>query len=1269
MIADFNRLGNAITKFSGVDFGLIGSYDKTMQASIYSILGTSVQGLNDKELMLLATKYNLNEETMRQILLTSGLEKEQVSAKLAALGYAGAEEALNAVSVQNIVMSQAKDRQQAKELLMNLGLIDSNGVLIGTTEGLTASKLMAAGATVKMSDEEIKELALKLKLIPTNMSLSSTYTGLTATIWSSVKAMGAFLVSNPIGWAVSAALAIAGTAKVIDWLTKSTAEAAEDLKKTAESFDETKSKLESLQKDLETTAERISDLQELSNSGKITLVEQTELDKLKTTNKELERNIALEKIRNKDAQNQLNKDSMKLYKTMYGTSSIPEYDNTGKRNWAEKALSFAPGGGVLDTSIDMAIESIKTLLGLQKSVDVSNISKAIPVSPAESFDEMLEKMRSLDEESEEYKKLLSEINPLIDNYSLIVENLVPSTQEEKNALADANFQLDKANYILGDNQDKVNIVVGAIEKYGAGTGELTKYLTSLGFSEDQIAEKLKAYKSGALKADEENKDLKTSTDDVTAAVKTLSDAFDGLPERMEDLEDIQKKVSEGYEFSYSEIEKIRKVYPELNDYITRTSIGWKIQSGAIDTLSTGVRFTAEEIAFLNEKYSNLNAKQVQVTDSSGNVTTAYYLEVDAIKATGKTALQLAIDVAQAQVDATRATITGTEQRVAALKIEAGALTELANAVSGFSDAMQQNAAYDVNADGRIDTIDYDLIKNADAAKEKIKSLQDAEKTLSDLQRRLSEISVGKVSGTSGQDKGKTEDKNKEAFDKAKADLDHKRAMNLISEKQYLDALEKLYKKHFSNRSKYLAEYNQYEEQVYEGRQQLLEEAKSALEDLHDLTMDMIKQEKEAEKEAWEEKKTALQEYVDARKEALEQEKEASDYAESLAKKQKKLNDLNLEMNSLMGDTSAEGQRRRIELAQEIADTQTELDDYVADHEYDAQMDAIDKEADAQISAYDEKIELIDEYLNNQNLLVQDAYDRMNGMSAQLKNDLIAYNKEFGTGMQQDVIDKWNDAYKAAKAYGDLMNMGGTVTTISSQIGKPPTTSGGSSGGSSSGGGSSGGGSGGGSSGGGNKPAVGSTVSVEASATNFGSKSGGVAMADFVSGGQFTVYQVSGGQVLIGRNGTYTGWVNLSDIVGYAKGTDYLPYTGFVKHGENGEEMVLGSAGDKYALLNRGSKIFTAAKTAKLDNFLSSPSDFILNSLNQKFSGRGGVLGSVTNNVSQMTNNIIFDIDGADATVVKDEIVRVIPELTRRICANLNKEIIQSGNKLNAKIMG
>ena len=108
------------------------------------------------------------------------------------------------------------------------------------------------------------------------------------------------------------------------------------------------------------------------------------------------------------------------------------------------------------------------------------------------------------------------------------------------------------------------------------------------------------------------------------------------------------------------------------------------------------------------------------------------------------------------------------------------------------------------------------------------------------------------------------------------------------------------------------------------------------------------------------------------------------------------------------------------------------------------------------------------------------------------------------------------------------------------------------------------------------------------------------MASFVPGGKYTVYRTSGNEVLIGRDGVYTGWINKTDIEGYASGTRNAT-AGLHKIFENGDEYIFSDQGNgKYRLFSNGEKVLDASAASWLYDFANS---------------RGGVLDSI---VSKLT---------------------------------------------------
>ena len=82
-----------------------------------------------------------------------------------------------------------------------------------------------------------------------------------------------------------------------------------------------------------------------------------------------------------------------------------------------------------------------------------------------------------------------------------------------------------------------------------------------------------------------------------------------------------------------------------------------------------------------------------------------------------------------------------------------------------------------------------------------------------------EVDFGNVGGgkkSAGSAGKEAADAYLEAFEKELADLDDLKSRGKITEKQYLDALRKLYLKYFRDKEKYLKEYAKYEHQYLDG---------------------------------------------------------------------------------------------------------------------------------------------------------------------------------------------------------------------------------------------------------------------------------------------------------------------------------------------------------------------------------------------------------------------------------------------------------------------
>ena len=141
-----------------------------------------------------------------------------------------------------------------------------------------------------------------------------------------------------------------------------------------------------------------------------------------------------------------------------------------------------------------------------------------------------------------------------------------------------------------------------------------------------------------------------------------------------------------------------------------------------------------------------------------------------------------------------------------------------------------------------------------------------------------------------------------------------------------------------------------------------------------------------------------------------------------------------------------------------------------------------------------------------------------------------------------------------------------------------------------------------------------SVSVKTSATHFAT---GQQMAGFVPGGSYSVMQVSGDRVLIGRNGVATGWVKKTDLVGFHSGG----YTG-----EWGSSGKLAMLHEKELVLNANDtkNILTSVE---LMREISQAID-----LNASMSAYSNAISAAMPNTGVITNqNIVINAEFPDAT--------------------------------------
>lgn len=146
----------------------------------------------------------------------------------------------------------------------------------------------------------------------------------------------------------------------------------------------------------------------------------------------------------------------------------------------------------------------------------------------------------------------------------------------------------------------------------------------------------------------------------------------------------------------------------------------------------------------------------------------------------------------------------------------------------------------------------------------------------------------------------------DAFEEELKDLQGLRDRGVISEKEYLDRLRTLYQKYFKDKKKYAEQYAKYERQYLEGMKSLYDSALSGISKLMSSQIDGYNDAKEAAVSSLTEEKEARLAVIDAQKEQLEAEQDLID--EQIKEKQKIIDGIQKEIDA-MKEAREERQRQ------------------------------------------------------------------------------------------------------------------------------------------------------------------------------------------------------------------------------------------------------------------------------------------------------------------------------------------------------------------------
>ncbi len=219
----------------------------------------------------------------------------------------------------------------------------------------------------------------------------------------------------------------------------------------------------------------------------------------------------------------------------------------------------------------------------------------------------------------------------------------------------------------------------------------------------------------------------------------------------------------------------------------------------------------------------------------------------------------------------------------------------------------------------------------------------------------------------------------------------------------------------------------------------LEKMKSGIDDILKYVMDMLKHRIQQQIDALEELKDAYGDIIDLRKEALDAAKKEAEYEDKVAEKVKQIAKLQERINALSLDDSRDAQAQKVKLEEELADIQKELADDQNDYAVDAQKDALDDMKEAYEDEKDAEIAALEETISSYQKLYDMAIDYIESHWNTLYDELIAWNTEYGSVLNSEITEAWNNCLAAAQRYGSYVS---ALNNINADISAAGSTSGG-----------------------------------------------------------------------------------------------------------------------------------------------------------------------------------------------------------------------------------
>ena len=900
-------------------------------------LGNAVQNLTPKQQALALATKGLTQAEIARVLTSNQVAEAEIQQVLADTALITQKKQLTKEYALEAITSQGLSATKAEEIMISAGIIAGDNAEVISKKQVSVATLEAKLAQEGLSATQIKAITTQLGLGASTVTLSNYFKGLASSIWASVKAITAFLFTNPAGWAILAGTAIAGVvAGIVSYnkhqeeLRDKALESANTLKEQADAMDDLISQYEAILDSEKTETEKVEEL----NKWKQTLADTYGITKEKLANLNLEREDGIkllqEEIKYAKIKQQLD----------WQESNKKAIDNA--KNKIEHAPSFNQDGYTYADGFDY-------WTGISYSIaeDIKNLFDEVVQIDDFTIDFKIDTNNAI-EEYERLNSILTEISKISIQRDL--------TESEQLLYNDIKTQVAYLETLKGDMEIyKQNISSIAMTKF-EGYKLADDSYKNLG------KDSYLSWRNGLLATAEGDKTLEKEL------LALAEQQFPDYAKYFNNL-DLAKSMFNIGDVN-SQYEAQRKMFI---DSLSETDLEIVVNH-IPDLFADGLEGATAKIEAWKSDPKNKIAPDVEVDDT----------EISAMLETVSKKVKLITTAMEEQAD------TG--------YISSSTYADIIEMGGNFADCLEvQNGKLKLNIEKLKDLEKQELrnelaeIRLSKASWETVKAtkamggedtsavdvkLRELTRQEAVINQAISEITNAKPNESGSGGSSSSADPWKEQFDKQYSEKQHLLAMEQLSEEDYLDWLDETYKKYFSDLTKYQDEYYKYEEEVYKGRKQLAEDY------YNDRITDLESQIEIATKYSTDKDGNSLntQEKFDYIR---------STYQEILSEIDRRRNEIiqaGLEGN---GDILKELEQQYEKYVKEMADifkdeVESEID-YIQDLQdtveqvYDDKIDKIEAEKKAMEDRYDAEINKIDSVI--------DSIESKN-KSEKLTNDLI-----------------------------------------------------------------------------------------------------------------------------------------------------------------------------------------------------------------------------------------------------------------------------------------